>query len=169
VTAALQEDIDELETSVFLRANRGTDSNRMYVLKREVLALRRSAGPLSAPLRLLADRPLRLVAEDIREYFRDVDDHVSQVVEQVASFDDLLNTLVSANLAQVSVGQNEDMRKISAWVAIAAVPTMVAGIYGMNFDHMPELHWQYGYPLVISFMATFCGLLYRAFKRNRWL
>jgi magnesium transporter len=118
----------------------------MYVLKREVVALRRSAGLLSVPLRMLADRPFRLVAEDIREYFRDVDDHVSQVVEQVASFDDLLNTLVAANLARVSVGQNEDMRKISAWVAIAAVPTMVAGIYGMNFDNMPELHWRLGYP-----------------------
>ena len=135
----------------------------------EVLALRRSAGPLSVPLRLLADRPLRLVAEDIREYFRDVDDHVSQVVEQVASFDDLLNTLVSANLAQVSVGQNEDMRKISAWVALAAVPTMVAGIYGMNFDHMPELHWRFGYPLVVGLVLLVCVGLYRSFKRNGWL
>lgn len=169
VTAALQQDIDEVETSVFAGANRGADSNRMYILKREVLALRRSAGPLSAPLRMLADRPLRLVAEDIREYFRDVDDHLSQVVEQVASFDDLLNTLVSANLAQVSVGQNEDMRKISAWVAIAAVPTMVAGIYGMNFDHMPELHWRFGYPLVLGAVLLFCIGMYRSFKRNGWL
>jgi magnesium transporter len=87
----------------------------------------------------------------------------------VASFDDLLNTLVSANLAQVSVGQNEDMRKISAWVAIAAVPTMVAGIYGMNFDHMPELHWRYGYPLVVGLMLLVCVGLYRSFKRNGWL
>ncbi len=169
VTAALQADIDELETSVFAGANRAADSNRMYVLKREVLALRRSATPLSAPLRTLADRPLRLVAEDIREYFRDVDDHLSQVVEQVASFDDLLNTLFAANLAQVSVGQNEDMRKISAWVAIAAVPTMVAGIYGMNFDHMPETHWRFGYPLIVGAVLLVCIGLYRSFKRNGWL
>ena len=169
VTAALQEDIDELETSVFAGTDRGADSNRMYVLKREVLALRRSAGPLSGPLRLLADRPFRLVAEDIREYFRDVDDHLSEVVEQVASFDDLLNTLVAANLAQVSVAQNEDMRKISAWVAIAAVPTMVAGIYGMNFDHMPELHWRFGYPIIAGLVLLVCIGLYRSFKRNGWL
>jgi len=169
VTAALQEDIDEVETSVFAGADRGADSNRMYILKREVLALRRSAGPLSAPLRTLADRPLRLVAEDIREYFRDVDDHLSEVVEQVASFDDLLNTLVAANLAQVSVAQNEDMRKISAWVAIAAVPTMVAGVYGMNFDHMPELHWRYSYPIIAGIVVIFCIGLYRSFKRNGWL
>ncbi|HEY7047282.1 MAG TPA: magnesium/cobalt transporter CorA [Jatrophihabitantaceae bacterium] len=169
VTAALQEDIDEVETSVFAGGNRGADSSRMYILKREVLALRRSAAPLSTPLRMLADRPMRLVHEDIREYFRDVDDHLSEVVEQVASFDDLLNTLVSANLAQVSVGQNEDMRKISAWVAIAAVPTMVAGIYGMNFDHMPELHWRYGYPVIGGIVVLVCIGLYRSFKHNGWL
>jgi len=154
---------------VFAGGNRGADSNRMYILKREVLALRRSAGPLSAPLRTLADRPLRLVHEDIREYFRDVDDHLSEVVEQVASFDDLLNTLVGANLAQVSVNQNEDMRKISAWVAIAAVPTMVAGVYGMNFDHMPELHWRYSYPIIGGIVVLVCVGLYRSFKRNGWL
>jgi magnesium transporter len=91
------------------------------------------------------------------------------VVEQVASFDDLLNTLVAANLAQVSVGQNEDMRKISAWVAIAAVPTMVAGIYGMNFDHIPELHWRFGYPIVIGAILLVCSGLYRSFRRNGWL
>jgi magnesium transporter len=91
------------------------------------------------------------------------------VVGQVASFDDLLNTLVAANLAQVSVGQNEDMRKISAWVAIAAVPTMVAGIYGMNFDHIPELHWRFGYPIVIGAILLVCSGLYRSFRRNGWL
>jgi magnesium transporter len=169
VTAALQTDIDEIEVSVFAGANRAADPNRMYVLKREVLALRRSAGPLSAPLRLLADTSLVLVADDSREYFRDVGDHLSSVVEQVAGFDELLNTLVAANLAQVSVVQNEDMRKISAWVAIAAVPTMVAGIYGMNFDNMPELHWHYGYPIVLGGIAIVCLGLFRAFKRNGWL
>jgi magnesium transporter len=94
---------------------------------------------------------------------------LAEVVEQVASFDDLLNTLVAANLAQVSVGQNEDIRKISAWVAIAAVPTLVASIYGMNFDHMPELHWRFGYPLIIGAMLLFCIGQHRALKRNGWL
>jgi magnesium transporter len=169
VTAALQTDIDETEVSVFAGANRSADPNRMYVLKREVLALRRSAAPLSVPLRSLADTSMPLIADDIREYFRDVDDHLSQVVDQVASFDELLNTLVTANLAQVSVAQNEDMRKISAWVAIAAVPTMVAGIYGMNFDNMPELHWRFGYPIIVGAVVLVCLGLFRAFKRNGWL
>ena len=98
-----------------------------------------------------------------------MEDHLTQVVDQVAAFDELLNTLVNANLAQVSVAQNEDMRKISAWVAIAAVPTMVAGVYGMNFDNMPELHWRFGYFLVLSLVITACVLLFMAFKRNHWL
>jgi magnesium transporter len=169
VTRALQSDIDEVETAAFSGLTRSADSNRMYVLKREVLELRRAAAPLAASLRTLADTPLALVADDVRDYFRDVDDHLTEVVDQINAFDDLLTTLVSANLAQVSVMQNEDMRKISAWVAIAAVPTMLAGIYGMNFDHMPELHWAYGYPLILGVMLTICVGLFWAFKRNGWL
>jgi len=169
VSAALQEDIDEVETAVFAGGSRGADTNRMYRLKRDVLALRRSATPLSGAVLALADQPTPLVAEDTHEYFRDVHDHLAHVIEQIGGFDELLNTLVSANLAQVSVVQNEDMRKISAWVAIAAVPTLVAGIYGMNFDNMPELHWHYGYPMIIGAILLVCGSLYRAFKRNGWL
>ena len=89
--------------------------------------------------------------------------------EQVTDFDSLLTSIVQANLAQVTTEQNEDMRKISAWVAIAAVPTAVAGIYGMNFDHMPELHWTYGYPLVLSLIAGACMALHHGFRRNGWL
>ncbi len=169
VADALQADIDQIETSVFQNASRFADTNRMYALKREVLSLRRAATPLSAPMNLLADKPMPLVAEEIRSYFRDVDDHLVQVVEQVTAFDDLLNNLVAANLAQVSVVQNEDMRKISAWAAIALVPTMFAGIYGMNFDDMPELHWRFGYPLLIGVIIASCYTLYRAFRHNGWL
>lgn len=169
VAAALQADIDEAENSVFSGANRYGDANRLYMLKREVLALKRAAGPLSAPLQLLGRRPIRFIHEDVREYFRDVDDHLTRVVEQVAGFDDLLTTLVQANLAQVSVLQNEDMRKISAWVGIVSVPTLVAGIYGMNFSHMPELDWTYGYPLTVAITASICTALHHTFKRNGWL
>jgi magnesium transporter len=92
-----------------------------------------------------------------------------RVNDQVESFDNLLTDILNANLAQVSVRQNDDMRKISAWVAIAALPTMIAGIYGMNFEHMPELRWRFGYPLVLLVMAAACFTLYRGFRRNRWL
>ena len=103
------------------------------------------------------------------EELRDVDDHLQRVADQVAGFDELLNALLDSQLARVSVQQNDDMRKISAWVAIAAVPTAMAGIYGMNFDHMPELHWKYGYPLVIGVMVLVCTGLYRWFRKSGWL
>ena len=106
---------------------------------------------------------------EIREYFRDVEDHLARVREQVQSFDELLGSILQAGLARITVAENEDMRKISAWVAIAAVPTMIAGIYGMNFTHMPELSTTWGYPTVLGFMGAVCATLYRGFKRNGWL
>ena len=107
--------------------------------------------------------------DDLREYFRDVHDHLRRVSGQIAGFRELLGSALHANLTQVSVRQNEDMRKISAWVAILAVPTMVAGIYGMNFEHMPELEWRFGYPAVLVLILVVCAVLYRRFKRAGWL
>ena len=170
VTNSMQLDVDAVESAVFGgpgRSNR--DAERIYVLKREVLELRRAVGPLAAPLRTLSERPVRLVHPEIREYFRDVEDHLDRVTEQIGAFDELLTTIIQANLAQVTVEQNEDMRRISAWVAILAIPTAVAGIYGMNFQHMPELNWQYGYPFTLVLIAVACLVLYRGFRRNGWL
>jgi magnesium transporter len=170
VTNSMQLDVDAVESAVFGgpgRSNR--DAERIYVLKREVLELRRAVGPLAAPLRTLSERPVRLVHPEIREYFRDVEDHLARVTEQIGAFDELLTTIIQANLAQVTVEQNEDMRRISAWVAILAIPTAVAGIYGMNFQHMPELNWQYGYPFTLVLIAVACLVLYRGFRRNGWL
>jgi magnesium transporter len=170
VAESLQLDVDAVETAVFGGAGRSRrDAERIYVLKREVLELRRAVSPLAAPLRTLGERPMRLVAPEIREYFRDVEDHLARVTEQIGSFDELLTTIIQANLAQVTVEQNEDMRRISAWVAILAIPTAVAGIYGMNFSHMPELQWTYGYPLTLAVIGLACLVLYRGFRRNGWL
>jgi magnesium transporter len=170
VANSMQLDVDAVETAVFGGPGRSRrDAERIYVLKREVLELRRSVAPLQAPLRTLSERPVRLVHPEIREYFRDVEDHLSRVTEQIGSFDELLTTIIQANLAQVTVEQNEDMRRISAWVAILAIPTAVAGIYGMNFSHMPELTWAYGYPSTLALIAVVCLVLYRGFRRNGWL
>ena len=170
VANSMQLDVDAVETAVFGGPGRSKrDAERIYVLKREVLELRRSVAPLQAPLRTLSERPVRLVHPEIREYFRDVEDHLARVTEQIGSFDELLTTIIQANLAQVTVEQNEDMRRISAWVAILAIPTAVAGIYGMNFSHMPELTWEYGYPATLVVIALVCLVLYRGFRRNGWL
>jgi magnesium transporter len=110
-----------------------------------------------------------LPQKEVRLLFRDVADHLLRVIDHVESYDRLLTDILNAHLAQISVQQNSDMRKISAWVAIAAVPTMIAGIYGMNFDNMPELKWHYGYYIVVTIMGAACLALYRAFRKSGWL
>ncbi|MER6015529.1 magnesium and cobalt transport protein CorA [Streptomyces bluensis] len=169
VTDSVQADIDQVETDVFAENGARVDPGRIYQLKRELLELKRAVAPLARPLLELATRPERVVAPEIQAYFRDVSDHLLRATEQIAAFDELLNSILQAHLAQVSVAQNEDMRKITAWAALIAVPTMVCGVYGMNFDFMPELHWKLGYPMVWVVIAVACTALYRGFKHNDWL
>ena len=169
VTDAVHADIDQVETDVFSEAGARADPGRIYQLKRELLELKRAVVPLTRPLEDLATRPIRAVDPEIQAYFRDVSDHLLRAKEQIAAFDELLNSILQAHLAQVTVAQNEDMRKITAWAAIVAVPTMVCGVYGMNFDHMPELHWRYGYGMVIGVISVACLALYRGFRRSGWL
>jgi magnesium transporter len=169
VTDSMQSDIDLVETAVFAENGARVEAGRIYQLKRELLELKRAVVPLSRPLEELSTRPIHVVAPEIQAYFRDVSDHLLRAKEQIAAFDELLNSILQAHLAQVTVSQNEDMRKITAWAAVIAVPTMVCGVYGMNFDHMPELHWTFGYPLVMGVIAVACGVLYRGFRRNGWL
>ncbi|MGW3242615.1 magnesium and cobalt transport protein CorA [Streptomyces sp. NPDC001070] len=170
VTSAVHADIEQVETDVFSdHRGRGADAGRIYQLKRELLELKRAVAPLGRPLQRLAEDPLPGVEPDLRTYFRDAADHLARVTEQVNSFDELLNSILQANIAQVTMAQNEDMRKISAWVAILAVPTMICGLYGMNFDHMPELRWTYGYPLAVGVMVVACFVIHRGFRRNGWL
>jgi len=169
VTAAVQNDIDAVESDVFSDHRGGADAGRIYQLKRELLQLKHAVVPLDRPLQLLAEQSTQLVDADIRKYFRDVADHLARANEHITACDELLNSILQANIAQVTMSQNEDMRKISAWVAIIAVPTMVCGVYGMNFDYMPELRWTYGYPLVLAVMAGACFLMHRGFRRNGWL
>ena len=170
-------DLDDIETAVFSGAD--MDSSTIYRLKREVLEFRRAAAPLAAPLMALHhDESSHVADRELRLRFRDVSDHLQSVIDHVESYDRLLTDILNAHLAQVTVQQNSDMRRISAWVAIAAVPTMIAGIYGMNFDGMPELtasvdvggsQYHYGYYVVLAVMAGICAALFRAFKRSGWL
>ncbi|MEU3908029.1 magnesium/cobalt transporter CorA [Streptomyces goshikiensis] len=169
VTDAVQNDIDAVETAVFSEYGGRGDAGRIYQLKRELLELRRAVAPLARPLQQLATQPIPVIPPDIRTYFRDVADHLTRATEQIGAYDALLDSILQAHLAQVTVAQNEDMRKITAWAAIVAVPTMVCGVYGMNFDHMPELHWTYGYPAVLVVMAVICYVIHRGFRRNGWL
>ena len=168
VAADLETDVDEIELSVF-SDNRSKDSQRIYTLKREVAEFRRAVAPLREPLTRFAQCQVSGMPQAAGTFFRDVNDHALRVYEQIENIDSLLSSAHDAHMAQISVQQNDDMRKISAWVAIAAVPTMIAGIYGMNFEHMPELGWTYGYPIVVAVMLVICVGLFRLFKKSKWL
>lgn len=176
VATELQTDLEELEAEVFSPGGGGSrnTASRIYTFKRQILEFRRATVPLALPLTRLAGTGqfgggLPFVDDKARPFFRDVNDHLARVNESVEGLDRLVSDILSAHLAQMSVRQNDDMRKISAWAAMAAVPTMIAGVYGMNFDHMPELHWLWAYPVVIVLMASLEVLLYRQFKRRGWL
>ena len=168
VTGAIEDDIDEMEAEVFTPRS-PMDAEQIYVMKREVLELRRAVVPLGPPVRKLTEGYSSLVPHEVRSYFRDVDDHLVTVTDRVAGFNELLTTLVDAVLAKTTMRQNNDMRKITAYAAMISVPTMIAGIYGMNFQYMPELQWRYGYPLVLGVIAILITTLFRVFRRNQWL
>jgi magnesium transporter len=164
----LETDIDEVEDELF-SGERTNPAERIYRLQREVLQFRKATAPLVEPMERLAQGQYSQIHPEIREYFRDVNDHLIRTRDQLDAMRDLLAGSLQANLAQVAVRQNDDVRRISAWVAIIAVPTAIAGIYGMNFDHMPELNWGVGYPGALGLMLVICTLLYFRFKRAGWL
>ena len=170
VISELTKDVDEVETSVFSAA-RTSDSERIYKLKRELVEVRRAVLPLRDPIRRFstAEYDDSDIDDDIRPFFRDVLDHLNQGAEAVDSLELLLSSAFDAHLARIQVQQNDDMRKISAGAAIIVVPTLVAGVYGMNFDNMPELHWHYGYAYALILMATSVTLLWWWFRRSGWL
>ncbi|TJZ43535.1 magnesium/cobalt transporter CorA [Streptomyces piniterrae] len=171
VAAELQTDLEELEAEVFapVRGDTRNTAAQIYAFKREVLEFRRATGPLAEPMERLQNPGVPFVHDHARPFFRDVDDHLTRANESVDGLDRLLSDILAAHLAQMGVRQNDDMRKISAWAALAAVPTLIAGVYGMNFDDMPELKWHLGYPAILLFMAVVEVSLYRLFKRRGWL
>ena len=168
VVDSLVEDVDEVEMSVFSE-KRTNDSVRIYVLKRELAEVRRAVMPLREPIARFANGTVQGIDPEAATYFRDVSDHLSRTADRIDELDGLLSTAFDAHLARISVQQNDDMRKISAGAALVVVPTLIAGIYGMNFDHMPELHWTFGYAWALLLMVgTSIGLLW-FFKRSGWL
>jgi magnesium transporter len=168
VVSGLDIDVEEVEQQVF-SSGRENRAERIYKLKREVLEFRQAVVPLVEPLEILTAGKWPHTRDVPMEYFRDIHDHLLRARDRIESLNALLSDVLNANLAQVGVRQNEDMRKISAWVAIAAVPTMIAGVYGMNFDHMPELRWFYGYGFALALMAVACVSLFVMFRRRGWL
>jgi magnesium transporter len=168
VLAGIEDDIEEVEEEVFSPA-RTNSARRIYKLKREATEMHRATAPLVEPLMRLSEGEYDLVSPQMHEYFRDVYDHLLRTDEAVNGFRESLTSALNANLTQVGVRQNDDMRKISAWAAILVAPTIVTGIYGMNFEHMPELTSPVGYPAALSAILLLCVGLYLYFKRVGWI
>ena len=182
VVAGLENDIDEIETEVF-GGNAGV-TRRTYELAREVIEFQRATKPLTAIVGgLIAGGEKHGVDPELQQYLRDVQDHAIQVQEQVLAFRELLQNILSVNLAVVglqqneevkalteaSLAQNDEVKRISAWAAILFAPTLIGTVYGMNFERMPELGWRYGYPFSLLLMFGVTVVLYAVFRRRGWL
>ncbi|HVF01668.1 MAG TPA: magnesium/cobalt transporter CorA [Rubrobacteraceae bacterium] len=167
VLEGLENDIDEIESEVF-SGNPGA-SRRIYLLSREAIQFLRATQPLAGELEPLVDGSAGDADAELRRYLRDVQDHALKVTERTTGFRELLTDILSVNLTLVGVNQNDQVKKISAWAAILFAPTLVAGIYGMNFDYMPELSWLFGYPFALMLMLVGAVSLYVIFKRRGWL
>jgi magnesium transporter len=168
VVAGIDNDIQEVEEEVFA-TGRGESTQRIYFLKREVIEFHHAVFPLLAPLESLERGAYPQIGEGLRRFVRDVADHARRVNEQVNAQRELLTSVLEANLALLSVRQNEVVKQISAWAAIIAVPTFIASVYGMNFEDMPELESPIGYPLALAAMALAVVLLHRFFRRVGWV
>jgi magnesium transporter len=170
VVAGLRSDVEEVEAEVFSGNVGARRTGRIYALSREVLEFQRAARPLAGALERLTEGGMRgEVDPEVRRYLRDVQDNVERVNEQIEGFRAMLSDILSVNLTLVGIRQNDQTRKVSAWAAILFAPTLVAAVYGMNFDHMPELHWALGYPFALTLMLVIAATLYLAFRRAGWL
>jgi len=167
VMAGLENDVEEVEVEVF--AEREDQTKRIYFLRRELAGFYRAVHPLLLPLDLLISSEYPDISPRLNEYLRDVSDHAKRVEESITNQRELLTGILQANLAVISLQQNDVVKKISGWAAVIAVPTLIASIYGMNFEQMPELKWRFGYPLVLLTTLAICGALYRRFRRSGWL
>jgi magnesium transporter len=169
VTDALEQELDELEEQIFSGKFVRSVTARIYHLRRDLLSLKQAVTPLIEVSSRLSRINSDLIPPDTRPYFQDVHDHVIRIADLIESLQQLSHIALEANLALISVSQNDDTKRLAAWAAILAVPTLIAGLYGMNFKFMPETEWAYGYPMAVLTMFIACGLLYRWFRKVGWL
>lgn len=168
IASELENDVIQLENKVFA-GTRQTFSQEIYFLKREIIEYRHAIEPLVLPLQKLVSETYLNTPDLLKPFFRDTLDHLQRACEHATGMDSLLSSALQADLAHIQVRQNEDVRRISAWVALAAGPTMIAGIYGMNFDFMPELRWKFSYPLLLLGITSLSAFLFYKFRKSKWL
>ena len=169
IVEELETQYDRIETDIFDGRSERETTKRIYDLRSDLVYLKRAVHPLIEICQRIEKLEGSFVPEEIRVYVRDVHDHVLRIHEMLDDLREMSASALEAHLSLLSIAQSDETKRLAAWAAIIAVPTMVAGIYGMNFEDMPELHWVWGYPVVLSGMAIACLMLYRAFKKSGWL
>ncbi len=165
----LEQELETIEDKIFKERPSRETTEQIYQLKRELLEVKRAVSPLVDICNRLMRFDIKCISEETQPYFRDIYDHAVRINEMVDNTRELLNTALEANFSLISISQNDTSKKFAAWAAIIAVPTMVAGFYGMNFKFMPELEWRFGYPIVVGFTVGICIVVYYFFRRAGWL
>ncbi|MTW13507.1 magnesium/cobalt transporter CorA [Pseudoduganella eburnea] len=166
---ALEVELEKIEERIFIRGSQQDNIERLYELKRKVMTMRHTVAPLLDAIGKLHGGRVPAVCSNTQEYFRDVHDHLLRINSALDTMRDTIGTAIQVNLSMVALVEAEVSKRLASWAAIFAVPTALAGIWGMNFKHMPELDWRFGYPAALSLMAVVCFSLYRRFKRAGWL
>jgi magnesium transporter len=169
VVEALEEELQNIEEKVFKEKPSRRTTEDIYQFKRQVLDLKHAVSPLLDICNRLMRFDIKLISEETQPYFRDIYDHAVRINEMTDSARELLNTALEANFSLISISQSEVSKKIAGWAAILAIPTMIAGFYGMNFKFMPELSWHYGYPVVVMATLSLCFIAYLLFRKAGWL
>jgi magnesium transporter len=169
IIQSLTEELERLEGEVFEGKSNRETLTQIYMLKRELLEVKHAISPLIDICNRLSRFDTRLIQEETKPYFRDIYDHAIRINDMIDSTRELLTSVLEINLSLISISQNDVSKKFAGWAAILGVPTMVAGIYGMNFNYIPELNWRYGYPIIVCLTAGGCILMYRHFRKSGWL
>ena len=169
VLGAINEEVETMEDSILKKELEHAAIDRLYMLRRDLLRLRNAAAPLLDVCQRLEHADVLPIDASMQPLFRDVTDHVRRIKEEIDTLREVLAFAFEASLMTGQINQTGITRRLAAWAAILAVPTAVAGIYGMNFKHMPELEWEYGYFVVVAVILTVCGTLYMRFRKNSWL
>ncbi len=169
VVDALESELETIEEQIFAKGSQRANIERLYQLKRQATLLRHAVVPLNEAVGKLLGGRVPPICVNTKDYFRDVHDHLNRITASIDSIRDTIGTAIQVNLAMVSIEENEVSKKLASWAAIFAVATAFVGVWGMNFQHMPELQWEYGYPAALIVVSIVCGYLYYRFKKSDWL
>ena len=169
VVDALESELETIEEHIFTKGSQRATIERLYQLKRKVVMLKHAVAPLMEAVGKLDGGRVPPVCANTKEYFRDVHDHLYRINTSVDSIRDTISTAIQVNLSMVTIDESDVSKRLAAWAAIFAVATGLAGVWGMNFENMPELKWKYGYPIALSILAMVCSYMYYRFKKSGWL